>query len=68
MPRDDWAKARRNDVARKGGWRPGQKKAGKKASKRRSANKEVQFNLPEAGTFNRDTVLWFGQYKGQALK
>lgn len=64
MPRDEWAKARANDIARKAGWRPGERKARKKSRKRGRRHRKP---IPKTDAWNQNTVLWFGKYNGQPL-
>ena len=58
MPRDDWAKARAKDAAKRSK-RPQPRKSRKRGSRKRGVR--------STNGWNPNTVLWFGKHKGQPL-
>ena len=63
MPKDDWAKAKRKDAAKKAvADKPNKRKRHGRHGRRHAISKQ------RTNACNPNTKLWFGKYKDQAIK
>lgn len=61
MPKDDWEKARRNDIARKA------KRAARQQAQQQFLVAHRKDPVALASSLNRRSRLWFGKHKGSRI-
>jgi len=68
MPKDDWEKARRNDIARKAKAPDPKPLTQKQMQQRRERREPYRKPTQIAARFSQNSVLWFGKHKETPIK